>query len=179
MMFKALSVAALATALASPALANPFFQTHIQTGPLTKNASSQVRQGNYTDFSGVWEGQCSNAMSNQLETLRITNDQFRMTINNDQFPINGISSKFNSMHNVTEGDHFSIRWNDDKSALILNDINYGQLHNTQKAGSLETTLVNGKITLDSDKLKVQVAAQRYEDAQAMESYDIVCTYTKK
>ncbi len=177
MMIRTLSAAVLGVMLASPVLANPFLHDNTHKPHLNKNALQSIANENYADFTGDWEGRCSE--QDELDTIQISNDQFSIIINNEEFDINGLSSKINSTQSLTEGEHLSLRWNNDKSALIMSDINFGQLHKRNGTGSLETTLVHGDITLDNNKLIVKGAAQRYDDGQPMESINILCTYTKK
>lgn len=182
MLAKPLSVAALSLFLISPSFAGSFlnnFMPSQQKAYPEHSASKTINNEDYTDFSGDWLGRCKNQPDDELLTIHIKNDSNNITINGQHYDINGINTNTDNRYYLTEGEHISLRWNEDRHSLLLNGVNFSQVHYSTASARLEAAIIHGTLSMDNNQLILKVFIQAYTDGEAEGTLNSSCLFTKQ
>ncbi len=182
MLKKSLSIAVLSTGLISTTFAASFlhdFMPSKQTSyPEYTDTKNKINE-DFADFSGDWTGHYINQPDDEFITLHIKNDLNNISINGQHYNINGINSNTDNTYYLTEGEHISLRWDEDRHSLLLNGVYLSQVHYGTSSARLETAIIHGNLSMDNNQLLLTVSTQAYTDGEAEGSLKHACTLAKE
>lgn len=154
---------------------------HPKTSALPTAQIQSNAPTNYTDFTGKWIGHCND--SDNLVTIKLENDDYTLTINHLEFNITGLNSVSNSVAIFSDNETTILNWNDDKTALIFNEINYYHRASSQmppQTSTLEVEIGRGMLELKNGELVYSSTTTTFKDGLAVGNAESsVCRFTKK
>jgi hypothetical protein len=183
MLKKSLLITALGLSLANAGFATSIM--HKLQPKKSKPAiikTTKFKRSDYTDFSGKWTGRCNDAT--EPYTLEVENSEYEINIDHEEFLIgSGLnteadSSVFGSFSNTS-----FIRWNEDKTALILNDVMYiFSYKSTTPPGEgepLQVEVSRGTMQLKDGNLVISGNEYSFVDGKDYGTDSFECVFTKQ
>lgn len=166
--------------IASPLFASNFFK-NIPTAP-TKTGSmafkpnaplkSKKAGNDFADFSGTWEGTCTDHEG--IETITIENSESEFTVEGKTYSIGSLETESTSDKDTTYFSHLLLEWNADHSSLLFNS-SFVALFYIKDFKFKNFGYQKGTISLQNDQLIFEAVSQSSD----FENPKIFCTYQKQ
>ncbi|KTD60844.1 hypothetical protein [Legionella shakespearei] len=167
------AVALILSGFIHDAFALPWFHTELIKQSISKPLPVQMDPVN---FSGVWAGQCDNKPA---VDLRIKHHNNTLDISygfmEEHYVLGEVKSEVRMAANVSEHNNTTVRWSDDKTALIF--INSTMFTNPEE----RLNVFFSKVTMSLESQRLIVSGHHYQTDSSLSGFNqetMLCDYQK-